>query len=555
VNTLRLDDVSKTYGLHPILNHVSLALHDGERIGLVGANGVGKSTLIKIITGEVAPDAGGVTLAPNIRVGYLAQVMTGADDQTLAGMIDHALALPRQLEARLRDLEGQLSTLHGDDLSAALSAYGDTQEAFERIGGYDLDSRLEANFAGLNIAHLPRDQAYRALSGGEKTRVGLALLLLDQPDLLLLDEPTNHLDFHSMTWLEKTLAEHRGAALLVSHDRRFLNRTATAILEIDEHTHTARRYAGSYDNYRRAKQQERRQWELDHARQQEEIKALKLEIRQTARRNDNYRTHSDNDKMILHAKQQTHDATVSKRVRVAEEKLARIEANPIPRPPQPLRFNGDFDPHALSSRYPLTLYGISKRYGERTILDDIHLTLSAGGRVVIIGDNGAGKTTLLRVIAGSEQPDAGERSISPAVKIGYLDQEAQGLDPSKPMFEAFRAGLPLEDQPLKTLLFSMGLFRYDELDKRAGDLSAGQKRKLQLARLIAGGANLLVLDEPTNFLSLDVVEAFEAALKTFGGAIIAASHDRHFIETFGGDVWALETGKLHPVGERLAALA
>jgi macrolide transport system ATP-binding/permease protein len=181
--------------------------------------------------------------------------------------------------------------------------------------------------------------------------------------------------------------------------------------------------------------------------------------------------------------------------------------------------------------------------------------VSAGERVVIVGENGAGKTTLLRIIAGCERADSGERTVSPAAKIGYLDQEAGAFDPSKPMFEAFRDGLPMEDQPLKTLLFSMGLFRYDELDKRAGDLSAGQKRKLQLARLIAGGANLLVLDEPTNFLSLDVLVAFEAALKTFRGAIIAASHDRHFIETFGGDMWELREGSLNVPDGDYSALA
>lgn len=544
MHTLLLQNVFKSFGLHTILRQVSLSLHSGERIGLVGANGVGKSTLLKIATGEVEPDEGLVRLAPGAALGYLAQTLEADEGQTLADLIDQSTGHLRALEAQMRRLEAAMITLSGDALERALIEYGEAQEGFERAGGYDLEVRIPETFAGLGIGYLPYDRIFATLSGGEKTRVGLALLLLKAPDLLLLDEPTNHLDFASLEWLEGYLAAYRGAALIVSHDRQFLNRAVSAIIEIDEHTHAAKRYNGGYDSYARAREGERHKWHLDYIRQQDEIKALRDEIKVGSHRNNNYRAHTDNDKFVRNGKIATHEGTVSKRVRLAEQKLARIEADPIPRPPDPLRFQGEFDPAALASRQPLSLENISKSFGDRLILDNISLTLAPASRTVIIGENGAGKTTLLRIIAGIEHPDGGARYLNPAARIGLLDQEAAELNPALTLFEAYRAGLTGLDQPLKSLLLNMGLFRYDELGKPVSGLSAGQKRKVQLARLIAGGANLLILDEPTNFLSFDVLEAFETALHHFPGPIIATSHDRRFISKFDSDVWELRDGKL-----------
>jgi macrolide transport system ATP-binding/permease protein len=541
---LTLRNISKSYSFHHILSDVSLIVNAGERIGLVGANGVGKSTLLKIVTGEIEPDGGEIVLAPDRKIGYLAQVIEGYDDQTLAALIAASVEAIHALERQMRALEQQMTRAHGDALDAIMAEYGDVTEQFERYGGYDIDYRIDVVLEGLGVAHLARERVFGTLSGGEKARVGLAMLLLQSPDVLLLDEPTNHLDFATMSWLESYLNGYRGAILVVSHDREFLNRIATAIVEIDEHTRTTRRYSGSYDTYQRAKAQERLKWIRDYAEQQEEIKALRLQVKETARNNNNYRAHTDNDKFVLGIKKNTHADTVSKRVRAAEEKLRRIEENPIPEPPEPLTFEAKFDPQELKGRLPLIVSGISKRYGDKTVLDDVSFTVPQRGRIVLVGVNGAGKSTLMRIISGEETPDSGAVFVNPAVKIGYLDQEGVAADANLTVYEAYAQGLDREEKALKSMLLNSGLFRYDDLDKRVGVLSAGQQRKLQIARLMAGGANLLLLDEPTNYVSFDVLEELEAALKLFPGPVIAASHDRRFIQQFDGEVWALEGGRL-----------
>ena len=546
---LAVSSITKSYGYHQVLSGVSLLVQHGERVGLVGANGAGKSTLMKIITGEVEPDGGTVRIAPGCTVGYLAQALPPADaDRTLSELIDAAQGPLRRLEASLRDLEARMTTASADDLDPLLAAYGDALDRFERGGGYTLEARVAAVLDGLGLAHIARGRRVGTLSGGEKTRLGLALLLLRQPDLLLLDEPTNHLDFAAMTWLEAYLQAYPGGVLVVSHDRHFLNQTVSAIIEIDEHTRVSKHYSGNYDAYRAARELALRQWRTDFARQQEEIKTLRQQIAVDARRNDNDRKYirTAGDKFLRNFKKEGHENTVSRRVASAEEKLRRIEADPIPQPPEDLRFTASFDAAAFRGRSPLTVEGLCKRYGAHTLLDDIAFSLGPSDRVLLVGDNGAGKSTLLKIILGIEAADAGTVMLNPRVQIGYLSQERDALDPAATLFEAYSAGLPGTELQLKSILFSFGLFRYDDLDKRVAELSSGQARKVQIARLIAGGATLLILDEPTNDVSFDVLEGLEDALQTFPGPVIAASHDRRFMRRFGGAVWHLADGHITP---------
>ncbi|MCL4249701.1 MAG: ATP-binding cassette domain-containing protein [Anaerolineae bacterium] len=547
---LTIRHIHKSYGLKTVLHDVSLILNAGERIGLVGANGVGKSTLLKIVAGEVIPDDGTVGLARGAALGYLPQVIPFRADNSLADLIAAALDDFRALEAEMRRLETQMTAADSDDLQDVLDAYGEVSEAYTRRGGYTIDTRLDELLTRLGVAHIARDQTFGALSGGEKARVGLALLLVRAPDVLLLDEPTNHLDHATLDWLETYLAAYPGAALIVSHDRQFLDRTANAIIEIDEHTRSTRRFNGNYTTYANTKALERVTWERDYERQQDEIKALRYEIKVGARQNSNYRAHADNDKFVRNIKIATHQATVSKRIRDAEQRLARIEADPIPQPPDPLRFRPLFDPARLKGQHLLIASNLSKTYGDRCLLSDVSLTVEADSRILLTGPNGSGKTTLLRLMLGEEDPDAGTVWTHAAVKIGYLAQEAGRFNLAHSLFEVYRDGLPGDDQTWKSELIQSGLFRYDDFATAVGALSSGQRRKLQIARLIAERANLLVLDEPTNDVSFDVLEGLEAAIRAFPGPVIASSHDRRFMAEFGREagearsLYALDAGRL-----------
>ena len=542
---LTIEHLTKSYGDNQVLNDVSLTLGEGQKLGLVGANGVGKSTLLKIVVGETEADSGSVTISARTRLGYLPQILNEADTMSINALIMASLGELVALETRLRQVEGMMAASK-DDLDAILAEYGQLSEEFEQRGGYELEHRRAAILAGLQVDHLDPTRAIGTLSGGEKSRVGLAALLLQSPDLLLLDEPTNHLDFHALAWLEGYLVDFRGGLLVVSHDRQFLNQTVQGIVEIDEHCKEANFYNGSYDFYAEVKAQERVKWDASYWTQQEEIwelrKMIKLNARQVGHTN---RAPRDGDKFIKFFKAQRIDDAVARNVRSAEEKLRRIEEDPIPKPPRPLEINPTFDPAALVSHTPLSASDLHKRYGQQVVLDGINLTLDANSRVVIVGPNGAGKSTLLRILAGIEAPDLGDVSYSPSVIRGYLDQEQQTLDPRLSVYETFRAGRTGDFEEFKAELLGYGLFTYPELAKSVAALSVGQKRKLQIAQLLAAHANLLLLDEPTNHISLDVLEQFEQALSNFAGPVIAVSHDRRFIQRFAREIWEFADGTLH----------
>jgi macrolide transport system ATP-binding/permease protein len=542
---LTTEHLHTSYGPVVVLDGITFQVNSGERVGLVGANGSGKSTLLRAITGEQPADDGRVTIAAGVDVGYLPQEPAEAAGRlTIDELIREAVGGLRSLERRLRELELVLTTAQGAELEAVLAEYGDLADRFERRGGYELDHRIDAVLDGLRLAHLPRDRRAGTLSGGERSRVMLAALLLQSPDLLLLDEPTNHLDFASAAWLEAFLAEYRGAFVAVSHDRHFLNRAVTRILEIDEHTHGLNEYAGNYDAYRAAKAREYARQEEEYARQQGEMKELRRAIKGSARQVSHNRPPTDNDKMGYDGHGEFVQKAISRNVRNAEERLRRLEANPAPKPPRLLRINPDMDPTELRSDQAISVEGVHKRYGEQVVLDDISFTLGSRARVIIVGENGAGKSTLLDLIAGRGQPDSGTVRLAGGVRLGYLDQDARMLDRGQSLVDAYLDGLVGVRDELVNGLFHYGLFRADDLGKQVGQLSLGQRRKLQLAKLMAERTNLLLLDEPTNHLSLDLLEAFERALADFPGPLLAVSHDRWLIERFGAQVWELRAGRL-----------
>lgn len=542
---LQIHDLSKSYGTLTVLNDVHLTLSAGQRVGLVGANGVGKSTLIKIISGEIEPDTGTIRVMPNVRLGSLAQDV-GALRGTLGDLIDSALAQLRALESEMRALEIQMGEVSGADLDAVLTRYGEVSDLFEKIGGYEAEQRISEVLRGLGVDHLGRERDVTTLSGGERTRVGLVLLLLSAPEVLLLDEPTNHLDSAALTWLEEAVRAWKGAALIVSHDRAFLNRAVNHIVEIDEHTHTTRSYTGDYDAYLETKRREREQWEADWQAQQAEIKDLYILIADERRAISQTKPTRKvaGDKFAMGFFKGRTEVAITRKLDNVKERLDRIESDPIAKPPKPLTFKGTFDPRQLDSRAPLVASGVSKSYDGQAVLNEVSLALLFGQRATIVGPNGAGKSTLLRILAGCEQPDGGDITRAKSAVIGYLDQHGGDFSPSLTVAQAYGIGMAGTDDAHVADLLNWGLFRYDEVRRPVGVLSVGQRRKLQIARLIGGGANVLLLDEPTNHLSFDVLEAFEAALRGFTGSIIAVTHDRRFLDRFGGEIWELRDGRL-----------
>ena len=540
---LSVNQLSKAYGDHQVLNQVTLTLAAGQKVGLVGANGVGKSTLLKIIMGELPADSGSWQVAPGIDLGYLPQVLAAADQLTIDQFLDFTLGNLRQLERRLRALE-QAMAQSGDDLARVLVEYGALSEEFERRQGYDLEHRVAEVFAGLQISQLDPQRPLASLSGGEKSRVGLAGLLLRSPDLLLLDEPTNHLDFAALAWLEDYLQRFKGALLVVSHDRQFLNATVSSIIEIDEYSKQARLYSGNYDFFATVKRQERAKWVEQYWAQQEEIWQLRKLIKSEARQVGHNRPARDNDKFLYNFKGGRVADAVSRNVRSAEEKLRRLEEEPIPKPPSELTINPEFDPQALVSKTPLVVSEVSKRYAAHTVLDSVSCGVAPDSRIVIVGPNGAGKSTLLKIMAGVMQPDGGQIFSAASVVAGYLDQEQETLETDGDLFTAYCQGRSGDWEELKAELLQYGLFTWPDLLKPVAALSVGQQRKLQLARLLARRANLLLLDEPTNHISLDVLEEFERALLAFPGPIVAVSHDRRFIERFAKEIWEVDEGHL-----------
>jgi len=540
---LSVSHVSMSFGPISVLNDISFVVNDGERVGLVGANGVGKSTLLRIITGEITPDSGDVLIPESVTPGYLAQQPPLLPDATVDDLIYEIVGELRQLETQLRDIESRLAN-PDEDLDALLVDYGEIQERFERAGGYEIDHQIESVIAGLGLGDLDRQRLFASLSGGEQERVLLATLLLRSPDLLLLDEPTNHLDFAALGWLESYLSTYPGGILAVSHDRAFLNRTANRIVEIDERTRTAKQYVGNYDDFAAQHERERAGWIAQYAAQQEELHELRRAVRVSRRQIAPNRAPRDADKMAYDFKGGRIDAAISRGVRAAEERLRRIEAEAIEKPPSTLRILPEFDVAAVRSAEVIAATDLRQEWDGKVILDDVSFVIGAGDRIVIVGPNGAGKTTLLNIIAGRATPTSGEVRVARDVRLGYLDQAADLSAESGTVLDVYRRGLEMDQQAAIDELIRYGLFTIEDVRKSVSVLSAGQRRKLQLARLLAEHPSVLLLDEPTNHLSFDVLTRLEHALLEYPGPLVCVSHDRWFIERFDGVVWELRHGQL-----------
>ncbi|MBL7198986.1 MAG: ABC-F family ATP-binding cassette domain-containing protein [Anaerolineae bacterium] len=535
---LQVSNVHKAYGDDIVLDKVTFVLNGGERTGLVGPNGCGKTTLLKIIVGEEQPDEGSVSFTvPNLRLGYLEQALSYSEGATVAQVMRGELA---QAEQEVETLAQRMSRASGQALAELMTAYAEALERFETAGGYGARSQIDAVLAGLGLDAIEQDMPVQHLSGGQKTRLGLARLLLEQPQLLLLDEPTNHLDIEALEWLEQFLAEYKGAILIVSHDRTFLNRTVTTILELDPLTHTVAPYSGNYSEYAAAKERERGRHWASYKDQQDRIRRYQRAITgfETYARGIERGTIDFGPRKI--AKGIARKATVQRR---RLERLIESEEH-IEKPKRTWQMKLDFADTPSSSQDVLVLEELSMGYGDLLLFQDANLTLRAGERVVLTGPNGSGKTTLLRIVMGEMEPLGGRVRLGPSVRVGYYSQEQEGLDEAADAFGEIRRVAPMDDTETRGFLHRF-LFSGDDVFVPIRALSLGERARLAMAKLVASGCNLLILDEPINHLDIPSREQFEQGLSEFEGTVLAVVHDRYFIERFATALWAIHDVSIH----------
>ncbi|HEV2250299.1 MAG TPA: ABC-F family ATP-binding cassette domain-containing protein [Candidatus Limnocylindria bacterium] len=514
MSVLSVQAAGRRFADRVLFSDVSFRLAGGDRAGLIGPNGAGKSTLLRIVAGLDSPDSGSIALARGTRIGFLQQELLVDVDGTVEAHARGAASHLAELESDLRALEHELAT--GDQ--ELLERYADAQHHFEHAGGYDFEATLGRVLSGLGLDTL-RDREVRTLSGGERTRLGLARLLLDDPDLLLLDEPTNHLDINALEWLETFLVDQDFTLLTSSHDRWFLDRVTSRTLSFEPAKQGSKvvEYRGGYSQY--ARQRADRDAALTRAadRQREEIARTEEYI-------DRFRA-----------------GQRSKQSRGRAKQLARLER--VDAPIGTAKHGWSLEAAHLAGATVLESTPLAVGHGERVVVRTPPLRVERGARIAVVGANGAGKTTLVRTLVGQLPALDGYVSSAPTARVAFLAQAQAELTGDETVLDALREATGLDEQGARSLLARF-LFRGDDVFRSVGVLSGGERSRLALARLSAREANLLVLDEPTNHLDLAAREQLEAVLESFAGCLLYVSHDRYFIDKLAGEIWDIQDGAL-----------
>ena len=502
---LSCQNISKAFVENQVLKNVSFHIEDHEKAAIVGINGAGKTTLLRIIVGEMTPDDGQVVLARDKTLGYLAQNSTVDTSHTIYEELLSVKADLLRLEEKIRECENNMKHAEGDALEDLMKQYTSLTHAFETGGGYLYRSELVGVLKGLGFTEDEFSKPVATLSGGQKTRVALGRLLLQNPDLIILDEPTNHLDMNSIAWLETYLLNYKGAVLIVSHDRYFLDRIAGKVIEIDQSKATT--FMGNYSDYAVKKEQLRVAAWNAYMNQQREIK--------------------HQEEVIEKLKSFNREKSI-KRAESREKMLDKIE---VIEKPSEVRTDMKLTltPRILSGNDVLTVEHLAKSFDSHKLFTDVNFEIKRGEHVAIIGDNGSGKTTLLKILNGLVPADQGTFRLGSNVEIGYYDQEHHVLHSDKTLFEEISDDYPyLNNTQIRNVLAAF-LFTGEDVFKRISDLSGGERGRVSLAKLVLSNANFLILDEPTNHLDIMSKEILEDALNGYEGTILYVSHDRYFI--------------------------
>ena len=504
---ISVNEINKYYGSNHVLKGITFEIYSGEKVGLLGRNGSGKTTLFKIITGDEPYESGVLSKASGKKIEMLAQIPVFGENDTAEDILHSSFT-------EITDIYAAMKKIEGDANPSALVRYGDLMEAYERLGGYDTEVKLDKVCGGMDIDGRIRSSPFSQLSGGEKTRVNLARILLRDSDVLLLDEPTNHLDLASLEWLERFLRDYSGTVVTVSHDRVFLDRVVTRIVEIEEGK--ANFYSGNYTWYAEEKQRRYILQSEQYERQQKEIKRIE-----------------DRAKWFVEQNRFTtkHHAILSR--------IDHMEK--IDKPLTTQKLTAGFDSGGYASKEIVSLDSVCKSYGTKVILCDLNLKVHRNERIALIGANGCGKTTILKMITGEEQPDSGDFKISPSVKPAYMSQIITFEDMDATVLDTLRYATGVTAEKARSILAGFD-FRTADINKKVGVLSGGEKSRLKLCIMMQKNVNFLLLDEPTNHLDIASREWIENALADFEGTMLFVSHDRYFLSRFAEQIWSMEDG-------------